>query len=69
VSAIPLAETFDAAGHLVVANAGPNSLSTYTLNADGTLSLVDSVVTAQAARCWVVGARGFFYTSNAGSGP
>jgi 6-phosphogluconolactonase (cycloisomerase 2 family) len=65
---VPFAETFDAAGHLVVANAGPNSLSIYTLNADGTLLLIDSVATGQAATCWVAGARGFFYTSNAGSG-
>jgi hypothetical protein len=51
-----------------VASEGPNSLSTYTRNADGTLSQVDSVATGQAATCWVAVAHGFFYKCNAGSG-
>ena len=66
--AVPFAETFDPAGHLVVANAGSNSLSTYTLNSDGTVTSLDTVATGQAATCWVAGAQGFYYTSNAGSG-
>jgi 6-phosphogluconolactonase (cycloisomerase 2 family) len=65
---VPFAVTFDQAGHLVVANAGPNSLSTYTLNADGTVDPIDAVDTGQAATCWVASAHGFFYASNAGSG-
>ena len=64
---VPFAVTFDPAGRLVVANAGPNSLSTYTLNADRTVNLVGTVPTGQAATCWVAGAQGFFYVSNAGS--
>lgn len=64
---VPFAETFDPAGRLVVANAGTNSLSTYTLDADGTLTLVDTSATGQAATCWVASAQGFYYTSNAGS--
>lgn len=66
--AVPFAETFDAAGNLVVANAGPNSVSTFTLNADGTLTSISTVATGQAATCWIAGARGFFYASNAASG-
>jgi len=64
---VPFAVSFDAAGNLVVAEAGPNALATYSLNRDGTVSLKDSVGTGQAATCWVAPAQGFFFTSNAGS--
>ena len=68
VGTVPFAEVFDTEGHLVVANAGSNSLSTYALNPDGTVTSIDTVATGQAATCWVVSADGLFYTSNAGSG-
>jgi 6-phosphogluconolactonase (cycloisomerase 2 family) len=58
---------FDPAGHLVVANAGNNSLETYALGASGTVTPVSSVGTGQTATCWVASASGFFYTSNAAS--
>ena len=64
---VPFAITFDSAGHLAVANAGNNSLSTFTLNRDGTVTLIDSVGTGQAATCWVAPAQGYLYASNAGS--
>jgi 6-phosphogluconolactonase (cycloisomerase 2 family) len=64
---VPFAITFDPAGHLVIANAGNNSLSTFTLNRDGTVTLIDSVGTGQAATCWVAPAQGHLYASNAGS--
>ena len=64
---VPFAITFDSAGHLVVANAGNNSLATFTLNRDGTVTLIDSVGTGQAATCWVAPAQGYLYASNAGS--
>jgi 6-phosphogluconolactonase (cycloisomerase 2 family) len=64
---VPFAITFDTAGRLVIADAGTNALSTFTLNADGTVTLIDSVGTGQSATCWVAPAQGFFYTSNAGS--
>lgn len=63
----PFALTFDQAGHLVVANVGSGALATYTLNADGTVRLIDSVATHQSATCWVAAAGRFFYTGNAGS--
>jgi 6-phosphogluconolactonase (cycloisomerase 2 family) len=65
---VPFALTFDARGRLLVAEAGTNALASFTLNADGTVTKLDAVGTGQAATCWVVGAGGFFYTSNAGSG-
>jgi 6-phosphogluconolactonase (cycloisomerase 2 family) len=63
----PFAETFDQAGHLVVANVANDSLATYGLDADGTVSLIDSVGTGQVATCWVTPAGRFFYTANTGS--
>lgn len=64
---VPFAVSFDSTGHLVVANAGDNSLASYELNANGTVSLIGSVGTGQSATCWVALDRGFLYTSNAGS--
>jgi hypothetical protein len=65
---VPFGITFDRAGHLVVADAGPNALATYTLNPGGTVTLVDSLGNSQAATCWVAGASGFLFAGNAGSG-
>jgi 6-phosphogluconolactonase (cycloisomerase 2 family) len=64
---VPFAVTFDAAGHLVVANAGTNALATYALRPDGSTTLLDAVGTGAAATCWVASARGFLYASNTGS--
>jgi DNA-binding beta-propeller fold protein YncE len=65
---VPFGVTFDGAGHLVVANTGPNALATYKLNRSGTVTEIDSVPTTQAATCWVAPAGRFLYASNAGSG-
>ena len=65
-STVPFAITFDA-GHLVIANAGPSTVSTFTLNPYGTLGLLDAVGTGAAATCWVTAAQGYLYASNAGS--
>ncbi len=65
--AVPFAVSFDAAGHLVVAEAGTNALATFTLNPGGTVTPIDTVGTGESATCWVAQAQGFFYASNAGS--
>jgi 6-phosphogluconolactonase (cycloisomerase 2 family) len=65
--AVPFAVSYDEAGHLLVAEAGPNALATFDLHPDGRVTLIDSVGSGQAATCWVAPARGFFYASNAGS--
>jgi 6-phosphogluconolactonase (cycloisomerase 2 family) len=65
--AVPFAISFDAADHLVIAEAGTNALATFTLNPGGTVTPIDAVGTGQAATCWVAQAQGFFYASNAGS--
>lgn len=58
-------------GTLLVTEAGPNALSSYTAASDGTLNVISgSVLNYQSATCWVcVDPReNHAYTSNAGSG-
>ena len=64
---VPFAVTFDAGGHLVIAEAGSNALATFTVHGDGTLSAISQVLTGQAATCWVAGTETDLYASNAGS--
>ncbi|GIH21642.1 lactonase family protein [Rugosimonospora africana] len=66
--AVPFAVDFDSAGRLVVAEAGPNAVATFTVGRNDSLTQVSSVATGQAATCWIAGANGVFYASNAGSG-
>ncbi|MGH3509746.1 MAG: lactonase family protein [Nocardioidaceae bacterium] len=65
--AVPFAVTYDAAGHLLVAEAGTNSVSTFRLGRDGTLTLLATAATGQAATCWIAGTGRTFFASNAGS--
>lgn len=65
--AVPFAVTFDQEGHLIVADAGTDALSDFTLNGNGTLTPLDAVGTGQEATCWVVATDGRFYASNAAS--
>jgi hypothetical protein len=65
---VPFAVSFDAGGHLVVAEAGDNAVATFTVNPNGTLSLDGRAATGQAATCWIVRDGSAFYASNAGSG-
>jgi 6-phosphogluconolactonase (cycloisomerase 2 family) len=66
--AVPFAVSFDAGGHLAVAEAGTGTVATFTVNRDGTLTLVDRVATGQLTTCWIAPAGTAFYASNAGSG-
>jgi 6-phosphogluconolactonase (cycloisomerase 2 family) len=64
---VPFAVSFDSAHRPVVANAGRSSLSTYTVNPDGTLhTITKGVEDGQAALCWLVGTDDTFYGGNAG---
>lgn len=65
---VPFAVSFDARGHLVVAEAGPNAVATFTINHDATVTLVDRAATGEAATCWITADGTTFYASNAGSG-
>jgi len=63
---VPFAIVFDKQGHLILAESA-GSLASFQLNENGTVAQLDSVPSGQIATCWVVEARGHFYTSNPGS--
>lgn len=64
---VPFSLTFDQAGRLLVTEASGGE-SSYTVNADATLSIIAShVVNAQMAACWSVVAKGHVFVANAGS--
>ncbi len=65
--AVPFAVTFDQDGNLVVAEAGTNSLASFALGDNGTITQLDAVPTGQEATCWVARADQHFYASNAAS--
>lgn len=65
---VPFGIAYDSYGHLVIAEAGPDALETFSLAADGVVSPVDQVTNGQAATCWVAGTGQYLYASNAGSG-
>lgn len=67
-NAVPFAISFDRAGHVLIAEAGPSALATFALSAGGTLTQLAIAGTGQMATCWVAPAGRYFYTSNAGSG-
>jgi 6-phosphogluconolactonase (cycloisomerase 2 family) len=64
---VPFAVTFDPVGHVVVADAGTNAVSTYSLTPNGTLNSIATVATGQSATCWIASAQGAYFASNAGS--
>jgi 6-phosphogluconolactonase (cycloisomerase 2 family) len=68
VNALPFSFTFDGAGNLVATEASNSSVSTYSVNANGSLTNLGTVSDGGAALCWISGANGYFYGSNAGSG-
>lgn len=65
---VPFGFTFDYRGHLVLTEAGPNAVASFAVGRAGRLVQLDSAATGQAGTCWIVGTRGTFYASNAGSG-
>lgn len=64
---VPFAITFSPAGHLVIAEAGPNALATFALHANGSATQLGQVATTQMATCWVVRDRNHLFADNAGS--
>ena len=66
--AVPFAVSFDRHGDVLIAEAGPNALATFTLAGDGVLTAEHAALTGQMATCWVAPAGRYFYASNAGSG-
>jgi 6-phosphogluconolactonase (cycloisomerase 2 family) len=66
---VPFGFIFDERGHLLVAEAGSGSVSSYTILHDGTLKVISpSVTNGQSATCWIAGnKRGDVFTANTGS--
>jgi Lactonase, 7-bladed beta-propeller len=64
---VPFAFTFDANDHLVATEAADSTVSTYSVNANGTLSHIGSVGDGGTALCWVSLVGSIAYGSNAGS--
>ncbi|MFL6052097.1 MAG: lactonase family protein [Actinoallomurus sp.] len=65
---VPFAFIFDARGRLVVTDAGPNDVATYTIDRDGKLTALGRVATGQLGTCWIAAAPEAVYASNVGSG-
>jgi len=66
---VPFGFTFDSYGHLVIAETGTDTVATFTIARDGTLTQLGSAATGQAATCWITASpAGTLYASNAGSG-
>ena len=64
---VPFGITYDTSGNLVIAEAGPNAVATFSVARDGTLSAISEVPNGQAATCWVTPAGQFLFAGNAGS--
>jgi len=59
---------FDPAGRLVIVNAAFDNLSTFTVNDNGSLTLVSAGPSSgQIGACWVTAANGNYYAANTGS--
>ncbi|MGH3732117.1 MAG: lactonase family protein [Acidimicrobiales bacterium] len=67
VNDLPFAFTFDGAGNVVAAEAANSSVTTYHVNSNGSLTSLGTVSDGQAALCWISGANGYYFGSNAGS--
>jgi 6-phosphogluconolactonase len=71
----PFGFSFDSSGLLVVSeahdgNAGESTVSSYTINANGTLTIIsNSVPTTETSACWIALAKNgkYAYTTNTGS--
>lgn len=64
---VPFGFVFDPHGRLVVTEAGGADVSTYGLDADGSLTYASTAVDGQAAPCWIAAVGGWYYVANAGS--
>jgi 6-phosphogluconolactonase (cycloisomerase 2 family) len=66
--AVPFSFVFDQGGHLVVTEAAKSGVTSYRLEADGTLDVITpSVESGQQVLCWIARAGNFFYGTNPGS--
>jgi 6-phosphogluconolactonase (cycloisomerase 2 family) len=64
---VPFSFSFSPAGRLVAGEAGASSVTTYAIQASGTLTDPKSQSDGQVALCWIERVRGFYFVSNTGS--
>jgi Lactonase, 7-bladed beta-propeller len=64
---VPFAFTFTPDGRLADGEAGTSSLTTYAVQADGTLTDAKTASDGQTALCWVQRVGAYYYVSNTGS--
>lgn len=64
---VPFGFSFDASAHLVLSEAGTNSVATFAVSRSGRAAALDSATTGQAATCWIATIGNKVYASNAGS--
>jgi 6-phosphogluconolactonase (cycloisomerase 2 family) len=64
---VPFAFTFTPTGRLAAGEAGASALSTYEIQADGTLTDAKSQSDGQTALCWITRVGQYYYVSNTGS--
>jgi 6-phosphogluconolactonase (cycloisomerase 2 family) len=64
---VPYGFVFDPHGRLVVTEAGDADVSTYGIDADGSLTHVSTVLDGQKAPCWLAFVGGWYYAANSGS--
>jgi len=57
----------DRTGRLVLTEAGPNAVASFTVNEDGTLTPLHTAATGGVATCWITEVGDMVYVSNAGS--
>jgi 6-phosphogluconolactonase (cycloisomerase 2 family) len=65
--AVPFAVTFDRHGNLEVANAATSSVTSYTINPDGSLTQLVNASTGQNTTCWIVADGNWLFATNPGS--
>jgi 6-phosphogluconolactonase (cycloisomerase 2 family) len=68
VNDLPFSFVFDAAGNVVATEAANSYVTTYRVNPNGSLNSLGTATDVASALCWISGANGYFYGSNAGSG-
>lgn len=64
---VPFAFTFTPTGRLASGEAGTSNLTTYVINAGGTLADPKTLSDNQMALCWIVRVGGFYYVTNTAS--
>lgn len=65
--AVPFSFVKHGADQILLTEAGPNAVATFTVHRNGTITQTAAALTGQSATCWDTTAGRFLYASNAGS--